>query len=133
MRREDMEQFTSNGAVRCKAHGRNGTQCGMPAIRGAVVCRLHGGSAPAVKRAAALRLAELVDPAIATLAREMNAADNSADRLRAANSILDRAGVVRRTDGLSAEEAHAVLVARLLILRDGAPPPDELDAEPEDQ
>jgi len=44
-----------------KAHGHGG-QCKKAAILGASVCRAHGGAAPQVKRKAAERLADLIDP-----------------------------------------------------------------------
>lgn len=105
---------------RCSATSRQtGEQCKNAPIQGGTVCRFHGGGAPSVKRKAALRLAELVDPAIATLGREMVKAEKSSDRQRAANSILDRAGITR---GQSAEldVARALLLERLLEAR-GAP------------
>lgn len=41
----------------CTAYRRRGRgPCGAWAVRGATVCRMHGGSAPQVKRAAAERL-----------------------------------------------------------------------------
>lgn len=49
--------------VRCKAKSsRTGEPCKRPPIRGAVVCTTHGGSSPQVKRKAAERLADLIDP-----------------------------------------------------------------------
>ncbi|QGJ92760.1 hypothetical protein QDA04_gp90 [Microbacterium phage Megan] len=87
----------------------SGKRCRRHAIKGGTVCATHGGSAPKVKERARLRLAALVDPAITTLAREMTTAANSNDRQRAANSILDRAGLSR---GVSPE----VEVARLLLI-----------------
>lgn len=42
--------------AQCKATARTGAQCSNPPIRGATVCRMHGGSSPAVKAAAARRL-----------------------------------------------------------------------------
>lgn len=42
---------------RCKAHNRQGQPCGQYAVPGATVCHYHGGSVPAVKRAAERRLA----------------------------------------------------------------------------
>lgn len=58
-------------APRCTARKRDGSHCPQPAIRGASVCRSHGGNAPAVRRKAAIRAAVLdwrvdvpeVDPA----------------------------------------------------------------------
>jgi hypothetical protein len=103
--------------LRCAARNRQGKQCGNRPIEGGQVCRLHGGAAPQVKRAAQLRLLELISPAIATLAREMAQAPASADRQRAANSILDRAGVVRQ-QGPDGDLARALLIDRLLTLKE---------------
>jgi hypothetical protein len=48
---------------RCKAKShRTGKQCAKSAINGGTVCRTHGGAAPQVKRKAAERLADLIDP-----------------------------------------------------------------------
>lgn len=45
-------------SARCHASTKaTGRQCTQPAIRGAQVCRLHGGSAPQVRAAAARRVA----------------------------------------------------------------------------
>lgn len=98
---------------RCRARAvSTGEQCGNPAIPGAVVCKYHGGAAPQVRAKAQLRLVELIDPAIATLAREMTTAKNSNDRQRAANSLLDRAGVPRRTE-VDHGAAQALLMDRI--------------------
>lgn len=110
------------GYVTCSARNKVGNRCGKRPEPGTNVCRLHGGAAPQVRRKAALRLMELVDPAIATLAREMTRADKSADRQRAANSILDRAGIVRQVDH-DTETAKALLVERLLAMREQANAP----------
>lgn len=103
-------------ARQCSARTKSGPQCRRSAILGGTVCKVHGGGAPQVKRKAALRLLELIDPAVATLAREMVNAPNSADRQRAANSILDRAGVSRR-EAPESELAKALLIDRLLELK----------------
>lgn len=89
---------TLSGKPRCRgrAKSRGGAQCAEATVPGATVCRIHGGAAPQVQRAATLRLMGLVNPAIATLARVMTTAPNPADQTRAANSILDRAGVTRQ-------------------------------------
>jgi hypothetical protein len=103
---------------RCRATNVRGERCGRAPIKGAAVCHQHGGSAPQVKRKAALRLAMLVDPAIATLARIMTDQSVSpGNRLRAANSILDRAGIVRQQD-IDLETAQALLVQRLVEMRE---------------
>lgn len=101
----------------CTARTRQGNRCRQRPILGATVCRMHGGAAPQVKRAAQLRLLELIAPAIATLAREMATAPFSADRQRAANSILDRAGVVKQA-GPDGDLARALLIDRLMTLRE---------------
>lgn len=44
--------------MKCTAHRSNGEPCNNWAIKGAEVCRNHGGSAPRVKAAAARRTAE---------------------------------------------------------------------------
>lgn len=43
--------------MRCTATTRAGNQCAADSVKGAVVCRMHGGSAPQVRAAAARRLA----------------------------------------------------------------------------
>jgi len=101
----------------CSATTRSGKPCRGAAINGGTVCRMHGGAAPQVRRKAAMRLLDLIDPAITTLAQEMENAQFSSDRQRAANSILDRAGVVRVTQ-TDADMAVQLLVERLRTLRD---------------
>lgn len=86
----------SDSGVKCSAHTSSGRPCRNWAIQGATVCRMHGGSAPQVRRKAAERLAlgraraELeregrlgggqidVDPADAMLAMVREAAFNVA-------------------------------------------------------
>lgn len=53
---------------RCRAMLTSGErQCRNAPLLGAAVCRFHGGAAPQVRRAARLRLAELVEPAVEVL------------------------------------------------------------------
>lgn len=110
-------RYGPNGQRLCKAN--HGT-CRAFAMQGQEVCKAHGGSAGHSRRAARLRLAGLVDPAIATLAKEMARADNSSDRQRAANSILDRAGFAR-VSKVESEDARAILLQRLLELQEERP------------
>ena len=119
-----------NEPHRCTATNRAGKQCGKYAIRGGTVCVTHGGGAPQVRRKAQLRLLELVDPAIATLAKEMIKAQKSSDRQRAANSILDRAGIPRSSASPDAEVARQALINRLLAMKaeiSGNPAAAEID------
>ena len=113
------EDFLKTGAIRCRAKSRQtGERCKQAAMSGGTTCRYHGGLAPQVRRAAKLRLLELVDPAIATLAREMtNQQARAADRIRAAEAILDRAGHPRQVQ-TTAEDAREMLLQRLMQLRD---------------
>src|SRR3546814_14929883 len=116
-----MEAVTQEGR-RCTAKNRAGERCGKAPIKGGTVCVTHGGSAPQVRRKATLRLLELVDPAIGTLARAMVQADKSADRQRAANRLPDRAGMPPTATVLAGERARAPLVARLHATRRAGDP-----------
>lgn len=105
---------TFDGQPRCTAwSSQRHHRCERAKTPGATVCASHGSAAPQVRRRAQLRLVELIDPAIAVLAKEMvDARVKSADRQRAANSILDRAGVPRRTE-VDHGAAQALLMDRL--------------------
>jgi hypothetical protein len=106
-----------SGKKICGKKTRAGTPCQKPPIAGATVCRLHGGAAPQVKRAAKLRLLELVDPAIATLARIMATSDNEALRLKAAQDILDRGGLPKGAQ-VTVDDARTALIEKLIAYRD---------------
>ena len=84
------------------------------------VCRLHGGASPQAKKAARVRLADLVDPAITTLASVMvNKEAKDVDRLRAADSILDRAGVIRGQK-ITVDEARDILRQKVVEIKEQA-------------
>jgi hypothetical protein len=121
---------TFDGQPRCTAwSSQRHHRCERAKTPGATVCASHGSSAPQVRRNAQLRLLNLVDPAIATLQQEMNnPKNNSSDRQRAANSILDRAGMARRTE-VDHGVAQALLVQRMqeMIARRGQLPEGEGD------
>lgn len=134
-----LRDTTFDNQPRCTAwSSQRHHRCERARTPGTTVCASHGSSAPHVRRAAQIRLLELVDPAVATLAREMTTATKSTDRQRAANSILDRAGLARRTE-VAHDVAQAVLVERIqrmLARRDlpaeleaGQDDPDTVDAE----
>lgn len=94
--------------------------CGAPAMAGQRVCRLHGGSTQKARNAAKLRLMDLVDPAITMLGRELVAKESEPkDRLAAANSILDRAGLSRRTE-LTVDDARDMLIQKLADNAEGS-------------
>lgn len=107
-------ETTFDGQPRCIRWATStGHRCERAKTPGTTICHKHGSNNPGIRRNAQLRLVELIDPAIAVLAREM--VDNrakSSDRQRAANSILDRAGVPRRTE-VDHGAAQALLMDRL--------------------
>lgn len=78
--------------AQCTAHTKsNGTRCKQPSIAGGHVCRYHGGSAPQVKNKAAQRLAAIVDPCVAKLAKFVNSKQQMTPlMLRAIADVLDR-------------------------------------------
>ena len=105
-------------ARQCHAKAKQtGNRCKNPAIHGGTVCRYHGGAASQVKRSARLRLAELVDPAIAALNVALNDDDvSTGDKLKAAEAVLDRAGYPRRTQ-VDVGDARERLAERIAQLR----------------
>lgn len=106
----------------CTARSRRtGQRCRKTAIPGGTVCTMHGGRAIQVRRKADLRLAQLVEPALAQLARELvnTTTGTPMSRLRALENILDRAGYPRGAVVSNAEEARAQLLERLRALAAG--------------
>lgn len=101
---------------KCRAHNRQGKPCGNYAIPGGMVCKMHGGAAPKVRDKARMRLIALIDPALNVLADVMQdeKADH-ADKIRAANSVLDRAGY-GRVQTIDVEAARDVLTERILTI-----------------
>lgn len=83
--------------VKCTAHKRSGKPCTQPRMKGAVVCRMHGGSAPQVRRSARERLAAMVDPALDVLYRNIKPTKGKYVKpelqARCAFDVLDRAGL----------------------------------------
>jgi hypothetical protein len=57
------------------------------------VCYTHGGAAPQVRQAAALRLATLVSPAVARLEQLMKQNENLSVALSAIKEVLERNGL----------------------------------------
>jgi hypothetical protein len=101
---------------KCRATNRAGNPCGRYAIPGGMVCSTHGGKAPQVRDKARMRLISMIEPALNVLSDVMaseKAAD--ADKLRAANSVLDRAGYAR-VQTIDVEAARDVLTQRILTI-----------------
>lgn len=78
---------------RCVAHKKNGEQCKNAALKGATVCRYHGGAAPHVKRAARARLEKAADLMAQQLLGIAVGAESEAVKLAAIRDALDRAGL----------------------------------------
>jgi len=85
-------------ATVCTAKAKStGKRCRNPTVPGATVCRIHGGSAPQVRAAAARRILEaLVGPALVEMRRliDENTIATVPDSVRfaAVRDILDRCG-----------------------------------------
>ena len=78
---------------RCTAKSKQrGAQCDRYKTAGHNVCYYHGAESPQAKNKVDRLFALAADLALEVLVSEMEHADNSADRIRAARSILDRAG-----------------------------------------
>jgi hypothetical protein len=58
--------------MKCTAHKKDGSPCGSWAIKGANVCRVHGGSAPQVLRKASQRIEEARDLALSGLVSDLS-------------------------------------------------------------
>ena len=57
------------------------------------MCRMHGGSAPQVRRAAQRRLLEAVDPVLTELIDLALSNEDAKVRLQACRDVLDRVGL----------------------------------------
>lgn len=104
----------------CTAHRRDGQRCTQSPIRGGTVCRMHGGSAPQVQKSARAYLAEQVQPSITRLVKERDGAPKSADRIRAAVALLDRAGFGAKMT-IEVDDNREMLIERLRDLRARGP------------
>lgn len=88
-----MEARKHSGAL-CTATKRNGMQCTNFAINGATVCRMHGGAAPQVRRAAQVRILMASDLAAKKMVELMsNPKVDDRVKLAAAKDLLDRANL----------------------------------------
>ena len=77
----------TNHPVRCHATTRDGDQCEHWSMHGQRVCHMHGGKAPQNKRKAEERMLALIDPAVSSLARQI---EN--DEFPAVKFVLEWAG-----------------------------------------
>lgn len=120
---------------RCTANAKStGDRCLRRPIKGGRVCKLHGGGSPQAKRSARQRLLAAVEPAMGVLIEVVEAelsvtfdaygkphatGPGYADRIRAAEAILDRTGYPRRAE-LSIADGVAEIEAVLDELEGGA-------------
>jgi hypothetical protein len=114
--------------VRCNGHMVNGGRCRREAEPGSVVCRLHGGTAPQVRRRAAERLIMSADHASQKLLQWLDDPEVPY-RVRAeiAQDMLDRAG-------LAAAQVHKIVPAEddpvLQFFRDAFSDPNNWEENP---
>jgi hypothetical protein len=81
--------------IRCNGTLQSGKQCRREAVDGSVVCDIHGGAAPQVRRRAAERLIMTADQAAQMLVRMMEVTEVPFGvRAKIAQDLLDRAGLV---------------------------------------
>ncbi|MCV7030826.1 hypothetical protein H7I03_16795 [Mycobacterium sherrisii] len=80
-------------ARRCVAHKSNGDRCLKAAIKGATVCRTHGGATRHVRNAARVRLENAADLMSKQLLGIALTADSESVKLAAIKDALDRAGL----------------------------------------
>lgn len=83
----------------CTARRRSGEPCRNAPMLGSNVCRMHGGAAPQVKRAAQMRILQASDKAAVRLIEMMQ--DKTippAVQLAAARDLLDRAGLIGKQE-----------------------------------
>ncbi|WP_156661307.1 hypothetical protein, partial [Mycobacterium sp. 852002-51163_SCH5372311] len=80
-------------ARRCVAHKTNGDRCLKAAIKGATVCRTHGGATRHIRNAARVRLENAADLMAKQLLGIALTADSEAVKLAAIKDSLDRAGL----------------------------------------
>lgn len=127
-------------AVRCSRVKKDGEQCKAYALRGTTVCRAHGANLPVVASSARERVEEArlkllgLVPKAVTKVEELLEAESEQVQLRAAESIMNRGGLVetRRTEQ---DVTHKVEVADLdeaierLITKRQAPPIDVVSRE----
>ncbi len=101
----------------CKATNRRGERCKSFSIEGGTVCRMHGGGAPQVRARAQARLLELVDPALAALARNIRKTAPEAVQIRAAAEVLNRADLALGVEDKSLTALGNTIAAQIVAAR----------------
>jgi hypothetical protein len=120
--------------IRCNGTLQSGKRCRREAMEGSVVCEIHGGLAPQVRRRAAERVLLTADEAIQVIKSFISDPTVPAGvRLKAAQDLADRAG-------LAAAQVHKIVPSTEdpvlaffegILEQDGLTALGALDAEPE--
>ena len=120
--------------IRCNGTLQSGKRCRREAIEGSVVCAIHGGLAPQVRRRAAERVLLTADEAIQVIKSFISDPTVPAGvRLKAAQDLADRAG-------LAAAQVHKIVPSTEdpvlaffegILEQDGLTVLGALDAQPE--
>lgn len=120
--------------IRCNGTLQSGKRCRREAIEGSVVCEIHGGLAPQVRRRAAERVLLSGDQAIQVIKSFISdPTEPPGVRLKAAQDLADRAG-------LAAAQVHKIVPSTEdpvlaffegILEQDGLTALGALDAEPE--
>lgn len=129
--------------VRCTGTARStGKQCNRWSLRGATVCKIHGGQLPSVREhaeavveSARLQLMGMADDAVAVLEELIQPGVADAVRLKAVENILNRSGIKEAVE-IKVEHSTASAVEeiskRLNVMRErieAANEEDIVDAE----
>ena len=113
--------------IRCNGTLQSGKRCRREAIEGSIVCEIHGGLAPQVRRRAAERVLLTADEAIQVIKSLISDPTVPAGvRLKAAQDLADRAG-------LAAAQVHKIVpspVDPVIAFFEGPQRPEQLGVQP---
>lgn len=125
------DEIRCRAIIRTSTSAWRGNQCCKIRMKGAVVCRTHGGTLPSVKKAAQRRLAMAADPAAKQLIyialKKPGVEDR--DRIRAIIEILNRAGVEGKTTVELEIKPWQAVLQRVYSSMDGSKPEADLELE----
>jgi hypothetical protein len=98
--------------MKCTAHNRAGKRCGNFVVEGATVCRMHGGAAPQVKRAAHARAARLeahaaAERMVARAGVDVDPLEHLLDSLYRATTLMNMWGLMASAIDAAAEDEAA--------------------------
>jgi hypothetical protein len=111
---------------RCVAHKSNGDRCLKLAIKGATVCRTHGGATRHIRNAARVRLENAADLMAKQLLGIAIGAESEAVKLAAIRDALDRAGLKPLSE-VVISQGEAKKYEQVFDMIGGTPPRESLD------